>query len=115
MFDHMIISTRKEEDYLRNIFLFIYLFIYLEFYVTFNTVSVISGWVVGRAEETSRYSSSGFCTVNCGPMAMQLGWLTTEIKEIFLKTYVGYSTSDEKSKVTNTSFSSLSQLDLGFN
>ena len=34
----------------------IYLFIYLGFYVTFNTVQVISRWVVGRAEETSAYS-----------------------------------------------------------
>ena len=38
------------------------LFIYLGFYVTFNTVQVISRRVVGRAEETSTYSSSGFCT-----------------------------------------------------
>ena len=30
---------------------------------------VISGRVVGRAEETSTYSSSGFCTVNCRPKA----------------------------------------------
>ena len=43
--------------------------IYLGFYVTFNTVQVISRWVVGRAEETSTYSSSGFCTVNCRPTA----------------------------------------------
>ena len=28
-------------------------FIYLGFYITFNTVQVISRWVVGRAEETS--------------------------------------------------------------
>ena len=48
---------------------FIYLFIYLGFYVTFNTVQVISRRVVGRAEETSTYSSLGFCTVNCRPMA----------------------------------------------
>ena len=40
------------------------LFIYFEFYVTFNTVQVISRRVVGRAEETSTYSSLGFCTVN---------------------------------------------------
>ena len=40
-------------------------FIYLGFYVAFNTVQVISRWVVGRTEETSTYSSSGFCTVNC--------------------------------------------------
>ena len=45
------------------------LFIYLGFYVAFNTVQVISRRVVGRAEETSTYSSSGFCTVNCRPMA----------------------------------------------
>ena len=30
-----------------------YLFIYLGFYVAFNTVQVISRWLVGRAEETS--------------------------------------------------------------
>ena len=46
-----------------------YLFIYLGFYVAFNTVQVISRRVVGRAEETSTYSSSGFCTVNCRPTA----------------------------------------------
>ena len=44
-------------------------FIYLGFYVAFNTVQVISRWVVGRAEETSTYSSLGFCTVNCRPTA----------------------------------------------
>ena len=43
------------------------LFIYLGFYVAFNTVQVISRWVVGRAEETSTYSSLGFCTVNFQP------------------------------------------------
>ena len=48
-------------------YLCLYLFIYLGFYVTFNTVQVISRWVVGRAEETSTYSSLGFCTVNCRP------------------------------------------------
>ena len=45
------------------------LFIYLGFYVAFNTVQVISQQVVGRAEETSTYSLSGFCTVNCRPTA----------------------------------------------
>ena len=45
------------------------LFIYLEFYVAFNTVQVISRWVVGRAEETSKYSLLGFCIVNCRPTA----------------------------------------------
>ena len=34
-----------------------HLFIYLGFYVAFNTVQVISRWVVGRAEETSTYGS----------------------------------------------------------
>ena len=48
---------------------FINLFIYLGFYVAFNTVQVISRRVVGRAEETSTYSSLGFCTVNCRPTA----------------------------------------------
>ena len=46
-----------------------HLFIYLGFYVAFNTVQVVSRWVVGRAEETSTYSSLGFCTVNCRPTA----------------------------------------------
>ena len=45
------------------------LFIYLGFYVAFNTVQIISRRVVGRAEETSTYSSLGFCTVNCQPTA----------------------------------------------
>ena len=44
-------------------------FIYLGFYVAFNTVQVILRRVVGRAEETSTYSSLGFCTVNCRPTA----------------------------------------------
>ena len=39
------------------------------FYVAFNTLQVISLRGVGRAEETSTYSSLGFCTVNCRPMA----------------------------------------------
>ena len=47
----------------------LYLFIYLGFYVAFNTVQVISQRVVGRAEETSTYSSLGFYTVNCRPVA----------------------------------------------
>ena len=45
------------------------IFVYLGFYVAFNTVQVISRRVVGRAEETSTYSSLGFCTVNCRPTA----------------------------------------------
>ena len=44
-------------------------FIYLGFYIAFNTVQVISRWVVGRPEETNTYSSLGFCTVNCQPTA----------------------------------------------
>ena len=43
--------------------------IYLGFYVAFNTIQVISRRVVGRAEETSTYSSLGLCTVNCRPTA----------------------------------------------
>ena len=39
----------------------LYLFIYLGFYIAFNTVQVISQLVVGRTDETSTYSSSGFC------------------------------------------------------
>ena len=52
-----------------NSLLIYFLFIYLGFYVSFNTVQVISRRVVGRAEETSTYSSLGFGTVNCRPMA----------------------------------------------
>ena len=44
-------------------------FIYLGFYVAFNTVQAISRRVVGRAKETSTYSSLGFCIVNCRPTA----------------------------------------------
>ena len=51
------------------LYFFLSLFIYLGFYVAFNTVQVISRRVVGKAEETSIYSSSGFCTVNCRPTA----------------------------------------------
>ena len=47
-------------------------FIYLGFYATFNTVQVILRRVVGRAEETSTYSSSGLCTVNFFPKIMRL-------------------------------------------
>ena len=56
-------------DYVfRSVCLSVCLFIW-GFCVTFNTVQVISQRVVGRAEETSTYSSSGFCTVNCRPTA----------------------------------------------
>ena len=44
-------------------------FIYLGFCVAFNTVQFMSRRVVERAEETSTYSWSGFCTVNCRPTA----------------------------------------------
>ena len=44
-------------------------FIYLGFYIAFSTVQVISRRVVGRAEETSTYNWSRFCSVNCRPTA----------------------------------------------
>ena len=44
------------------------MFIYLGFYVAFNTVQVISRQVVLWVEETSTYSWSSFCTVNCQPL-----------------------------------------------
>ena len=50
----------------------LFIFIYLGFYVAFNTVQVISRRVVGRAEETSTYSWSRFCTVNCRLNGKQL-------------------------------------------
>ena len=46
-----------------------YRFIYLGFYIAFNTVQVISQRVVLLAEETSTYSWSRLCTINCRPMA----------------------------------------------
>ena len=61
----LIVVTQNEQVYLACM----YLFIYLGFYGAFNTVQVISRRVVGRAEETSTYSSLGFCTVNCRPTA----------------------------------------------
>ena len=45
------------------------LFTYLGFYIIFDPGQFMSRPVVGRAEETSTYSSSGFCTVNCLPTA----------------------------------------------
>ena len=41
------------------------LMIYLGFYTTFNTTQVTSQRVIFGAEETSTYSWSMFCTVNC--------------------------------------------------
>ena len=52
-----------------SIIKYFYYFFCIVFYVAFNTVQVISRRVVGRAEETSTYSSSGFCTVKFRPMA----------------------------------------------
>ena len=63
---HQLIRQSKVPNFLD---LRIPVFIYLGFYVAFNTVQVISRRVVGRAEETSIYSSLGLCTVNCRPMA----------------------------------------------
>ena len=57
-------SNLKLAVFLYNLFIYL-----LEFYVAFNTVQVISRRVVGRAEETSTYSSLGFRTVNCRPTA----------------------------------------------
>ena len=54
---------------LHSLLITLYRFIYWGFYVAFNTVQVISRRVVGRTEETSTYSSLGFCTVNCRPTA----------------------------------------------
>ena len=51
------------------LYMSIYLFIYFGFYVAFNTVQIISRRVVGKADETSTYSWSRFCTVNCQPTA----------------------------------------------
>ena len=57
------VTVRKCSESFRTIYLF------GGFYVAFNTVQVISQRVVGRAEETSIYSSLGLCTVNCRPTA----------------------------------------------
>ena len=53
-----------------------YYYYYLGFYVAFNTVQVISQREVGRAEKTSTYSLSGFCTVNCRPTASNISFPT---------------------------------------
>ena len=54
----------------------VYIFILFIYYFIWGFTS-LSQWVVGRGEETSVYSSSGFCTVNCRPMASnyQLSYL----------------------------------------
>ena len=46
-----------------------YIYLFIWGFTSLSTLQAISRWVVGRAEETSTYSSSGFCTVNCRPMA----------------------------------------------
>ena len=70
---HTACSVRGASQDLHSRYFFLQIYtsrlIYLGFYVAFNTVQVISRRVVGRAEETSTYSSSGFCTVNCRPTA----------------------------------------------
>ena len=50
--------------------------IYLGLHVAFNTVQVISRWVVGRAEETSTYSWSRFCTVTADQQQATTSFLT---------------------------------------
>ena len=55
-------------------------FIYLGFYDAFNTIQVISRRVVGRAEETSTYSWSRFCTVNCQPTAKHIPAFPLEVE-----------------------------------
>ena len=58
------------------------LFIYLGFYIAFNTVQVISRWVVGRAEEINAYNLSGLCTVNCRPTASNYPGPRTPASEV---------------------------------
>ena len=69
-----------------------YLFIYLGFYVAFNTVQVISQRVVGRAEETSTYSSSGLCTVNCRPTVSNYQLSNLRPCWVYLGFYVAFNT-----------------------
>ena len=66
------LTTKKQAEVVQtsasaSIYLFIWGFTFLYRYR--YTVQVISRWVVGRAEETSTYSSLGFCTVNGQPTA----------------------------------------------
>ena len=58
-------SVINDQSFTLNDLNMYHLFIYLGLYVTFNTVQVISRRVVGMAKETSTYSWSRFCTVNC--------------------------------------------------
>ena len=55
-------------------------FIYLGFYITFNTVQVISRWIVLGTEETRTYSWSRFCTVNCRQNGKQLEAFPLEVQ-----------------------------------
>ena len=52
----------------------------------FGVVQVISRRVIGRAEETSTYSSLGLCTVNCRPTASnyQLSHLRLKLQDLIL-------------------------------
>ena len=50
-----------------------------------NTVQVISRRVVGRAGETSTYSSLGFCTVNCRPTASNYKILKVKVTTVMSK------------------------------
>ena len=67
--NNQIIKLVKSYCALRSCSLHLSQYIYSGFYVAFNTVQIISQWVVGRVEEISTYSSLGFCTVKCRPTA----------------------------------------------
>ena len=49
--------------------IFIFLFIWVLTSLSTHCIGHITGWLVVWAEQTSTYSWSGFCTVNCRPMA----------------------------------------------
>ena len=55
-------------------------YIYLGFYIAFTTVQVISRRIVLWAEETSTYSWSTFCAVNCRPSSKQLATFPHRIR-----------------------------------
>ena len=77
---------------------FFYL-IYFGFYVAFNTIQVISRRVVGRAEETSTYSWSRFCTVNGNFQLSHLrsGWeLNPDLWVQWLRSLIGLMTATQK-------------------
>ena len=56
-------SLKKLHPLVKTLYLFIWGF------TSLSTLQVISRRVFGKAEETSTYSSLGFCTVNCRPTA----------------------------------------------